>query len=828
MSPNHSFSAYSTPNESSAYSTHYFNHITFERAAGVEYPTIAPAGAVSKWFFHADIPANAQATLILPGEIIFHVNDVQPIIQEMESAFMDGARSVCIEALIDGEIVTRVYHFAKIRSFVLINNHKHPILLARQLFGHVTTKLNISQEYAESFAKEIITRQMQGLYVTDFPLWKLGYLLDENWVEEDVLNSLAEMLYFRLAAESVDRDPTFLFLPTLFFNDARQLYHQPEEMRSYSVNMLALRERLRSTNVDRIAFLIWEQNHYAAYCYQKSSHVLHNDSMGLAPANDALEILSWLLDGLKYPMPQYIQKGALALQTPTMAHGSCGIAAHNFIESLADDTIPHWTSATSPAFRDKALRDLILFDQISKSQNRDEFLSWVHLAGTPLMSFTRDELKCNNGFVGFNDFNLYSPLATHPINRFFVINGSQPLIDNLPERQPALKDGTTRQLNKVPSLDKLQTGSSSNPIMLGSPLHIDMTWTPPRKTTKAVINLIDDTPPLSQPRKSKTLRFDSSPIFMTSPIQQPSIHSSRSAMMPVTLESRNNLKRRRSFQENIMPIIVLTSDSEDDKRTTKKQCLHHANEKQTHSHRELTTIGNEIRLGTVFRNLEEATNCVYARERNRGHRWRRGQSKKSERDGKLKKLILRCNHYYHSTPTHSPFLDPSDHRKGKTVKTDCDAHVNLNHILGTEQWKVTFIKWEHNHDREIPIGGVIPKPPTQEQRRVVSNFASSNSFTRAHIKTILADQFPNHPLEPRQVSNMINQVRQQAQKDVQALGGDVAAIITCIQSKIDEGERWNYRLRLDESQTVVGLWWQSPDQNELSQRYFDIIINDNT
>jgi hypothetical protein len=75
---------------------------------------------------------------------------------------------------------------------------------------------------------------------------------------------------------------------------------------------------------------------------------------------------------------------------------------------------------------------------------------------------------------------------------------------------------------------------------------------------------------------------------------------------------------------------------------------------------------------------------------------------------------------------------------------------------------------------------------------------------------------------------MINDARRQAREDVQALGGDIAAIIAVLQRKIDDGERWQYKLRLDENQVVVGLWWLSPTQLDLARRFFDVLINDNT
>lgn len=47
-----------------------------------------------------------------------------------------------------------------------------------------------------------------------------------------------------------------------------------------------------------------------------------------------------------------------------------------------------------------------------------------------------------------------------------------------------------------------------------------------------------------------------------------------------------------------------------------------------------------------------------------------------------------------------------------------------------------------------------------------------------------------------------------------------------LQSKVDEG--WRHQLQIDGDQVVTAIWWQSPLQVELTQRYSDILIYDDT
>ena len=121
-----------------------------------------------------------------------------------------------------------------------------------------------------------------------------------------------------------------------------------------------------------------------------------------------------------------------------------------------------------------------------------------------------------------------------------------------------------------------------------------------------------------------------------------------------------------------------------------------------------------VRVGSIYPSLEEAQEAIYTQENCLGHVWRRSQGTKSS-NGSQKKLTFRCNHYHHPTPTHSGSIDPSDHHKGKSIKTNCMAHVNVNRIQNSTLWHITLANWDHNHEREIPLGGTIRHPPTLEQ-----------------------------------------------------------------------------------------------------------------
>ena len=232
--------------------------------------------------------------------------------------------------------------------------------------------------------------------------------------------------------------------------------------------------------------------------------------------------------------------------------------------------------------------------------------------------------------------------------------------------------------------------------------------------------------------------------------------------------------------------------------------------------------------GSVFKSWEDAHEAVYAREKRLGHCWRIVQGK-VDKHGSRKKVTLRCNHYYHAVPVHSTEIDHADYCHGKTIKTECLAHVNVNRIANSSLYHITLTHWDHNHAREIPEGAPVRRDPTKVEKASISQLATSTTqtFTRGQIAAVLKSQVHGSAdvLEPRQISNIINNARSKARAEVNSLGGDFAAIIASLEEK---GPGWLRFLKLNEDQVVTGIWWQSPLQGELCRRYGDILINDNT
>ena len=238
--------------------------------------------------------------------------------------------------------------------------------LALRLLEHLRLSAILPDYVLERFSGLQITSPIHGFYSTQFPLWKLGYFLGEEWLQDSVLDGLAEMQYFKTGATSVllDAPPTFLFLPTSFLGEARLLYSQ-SGTRRYSRELRALRECIQHTAVSHIGFLNYSTNHYSSYVLESSQILEYGDSLHGDPADDILPILCWLLSGLGVDLPTGVRRGIMDHQGVGGGDGGCAIAAHNFMACRMDSTLERWTAQSSWKVRDSLLRELCLYHHIA-------------------------------------------------------------------------------------------------------------------------------------------------------------------------------------------------------------------------------------------------------------------------------------------------------------------------------------------------------------------------------------------------------------------------------------------------------------------------------
>ncbi len=75
---------------------------------------------------------------------------------------------------------------------------------------------------------------------------------------------------------------------------------------------------------------------------------------------------------------------------------------------------------------------------------------------------------------------------------------------------------------------------------------------------------------------------------------------------------------------------------------------------------------------------------------------------------------------------------------------------------------------DHNHDRELPPGLSARRPPTKEQRDAIAKIDEGKNLTRRQVADLLRIHDPDHSLEVRQVSNVMNLARKETRDQVKA------------------------------------------------------------
>ncbi|KAJ7750636.1 hypothetical protein B0H16DRAFT_1419803, partial [Mycena metata] len=454
------FSDYATPHSSLKYSSEYFSALTFEHAHSIDYPVIGKPGFITAWCFDSNEPASASSTLVQPGEVVPHMDDLLPISRAMELAYAKGSQSVVVT--FDGIAV--IYHFSKIRLLLVINNNRPAIIGARSLYSHIIASNILLPSDLDHFKTLRIRAPVTGFQVTQFPLWKLACLLGETWLEEDVVNALLELLYLENAT-ATNNDPTFIALPTSFAQDMRYLFEAGSD--AYSSNLSLLHRRLRAVPMANISFVTCENDHFSGYRYfPKFSSLRLGDSMGRPSSGDILPAFNWFIDGISgggYPAPEGVGEGHMPLQG--LQSGSCGIASVNFVTRGELSDPPIWDDVSSPLFRNKALQDIIVY-HLTVQQTVSFNLNWlVQCALAPL---EKSEVLIDDPYqpVGYNDYNLYRPTGTHLIHAFSAKIRTQPLIA-LPRGTPKRDDSQLSASSiPVPPISKLPAFSTSAPVII--------------------------------------------------------------------------------------------------------------------------------------------------------------------------------------------------------------------------------------------------------------------------------------------------------------------------------------------------------------------------
>ncbi|KAE9386418.1 hypothetical protein BT96DRAFT_1006114 [Gymnopus androsaceus JB14] len=727
-------SEYSTPLPHAAFSDDFFCQVTFLQAGELSLPVIAAKGMLSHWTFDHDLPSTTAATVILPNEIVPHMSNLQAITSSMEKAYIDGYQLVNLSLNIDGGCITGTYHFSKICLYILINNN-YPAVDAGRRLAEALEKSSLSADLISRFMREKLWTQIQGFSAT-CALWNLVSLLDEEWLYDNILNCLSELLYFqRATAADESKPPPFMFLPTCFIESARFLYSYSGQPPEYSPELHAFRQNLKATGPNfTFSFISKDNNYYLAYDFKEYELCFEfGDSKFGNPPDDIQTTVNWILKGIS--MPCEIQRGFISTQPGVgRGSGSCGVAAFNFIERKRNLLLPSWTPTSSSNLQMKMLLDLVIYHFIA-TDTPGTFDDWV----IPCVTLTTTSL------VWLLQLQLVPAYKT--ASGVFVSSGSSALL------------GPPIVLKTLPPDGRNDLCVRRSPAPASLPITISSTTSTPCVKCK-----LDDIP-TSTPKCPKRIHLTQSPsISLLTP----------STVMCIKAEHPPSL------------IVQMVKDERSPSSFKREECSP-----------SITCISPptvKVKMSNII--LLPPQPHVDVKQERAGQKMLGGHGHNS------------VAVYGEYKPHHEKDIDPADFCIGRNVKTECMAHVNLCH--DGSLWCISLVDLVHNHDRYLPISGTASRPPTEEQWKLISELAISNmKFSCAHISSILSTQSIGHPLEPRQIGNILNSSRKEAHDEVKHLGGDIGAIIWSLEEKNRTDPGWRYHVKP-------------------AKHFGDVIINDNS
>ena len=122
----------------------------------------------------------------------------------------------------------------------------------------------------DAFLDLPFNRPFQGTKSAAFPLYMLKCMVGEEYLEDDVADTLVELLYFLATTENEPNTvaPSVLYLPTRFTKLICARHQFPAASRTYGPSLELLRHRLRTTSIKTILMLHLEVSHFSAYKYE--------------------------------------------------------------------------------------------------------------------------------------------------------------------------------------------------------------------------------------------------------------------------------------------------------------------------------------------------------------------------------------------------------------------------------------------------------------------------------------------------------------------------------------------------------------------------------
>ncbi|KZS90552.1 hypothetical protein SISNIDRAFT_468339, partial [Sistotremastrum niveocremeum HHB9708] len=800
-----SFTSYSTPPASQLYSTHFFNNLTFSEVPTVFIPPLLPSGCLQSFTWSVKTPALPSQIQIAGSDVVPSNEDLRAIVSDMGNRFSLGYRSVDVMInLPSGSTFVATYHFQKVRILINLANYSHRVESAKKIWNRIHDLLPSTSQLIRQLSEAPINSRLCG-FRSAVPLWQLSMLTQDDPIWDDAVSARLETSHF----VSSYLGKNYIFLSPMLV-DAVIREHEANGLEgSYSAIVSQLRNHILLEDCEGIGMVRCISNHHDGYVWN-GAHSLHysnslisSDFCNTESARQLIPVFNWLLKDLNFPLITDI--ALIPTEQQALGTNSCALAALNGIKHFLGLTSAVWTPELSDVFRDSWLFDFLLLNQVfsdlplplagphSSVSNSPEapFLQLLRSV-TEIMDGDFEEeselFYCPDAFASdrcttslLQSESLMPPLSllsAHPTSR----SNSDEQVE-LDTHSSSSYKGISFTTVKDPDVISISSGSDSSRsshvvILKGSQLS-------EARLRFRSAGIKEDAQDIKVPIKREEASHRLG-------IGEDSNNMDKKPVIPVRSERKPELKRHRS------PTPPPLSQSYDNSHPPRNRLRGHSNLSNQASRvpspqntDPRSALNPCLLVGEAYLNLNDAIVALHAYENARALRSTLVTIEKARLSavGVLYTII---------------FPSIKDHSSGTSV------FPSLSTIMGVRFQRVQNL-----------VGF------QQQMRR-----SSLKKFNRRHLRRITdqknGEENPDHPLEVRQLSNLLNSARREAREEVEKLGGDFPSIIAELERLRLEDPLWTFKTLTNDQAVVTALWWQSPKQRALAVRYYDILITDAT
>jgi hypothetical protein len=236
----------------------------------------------------------------------------------------------------------------------------------------------------------------------------------------------------------------------------------------------------------------------------------------------------------------------------------------------------------------------------------------------------------------------------------------------------------------------------------------------------------------------------------------------------------------------------------------------------------------ELAVGYRFENWEHVDQVLYAYAKTKGFVWRL-QNTYYRVDKNVSKKVFECNHAGKPKPRKEN--NPDMTRNTTSSRVGCTCYINICWPKSDSNPRVTTFEPEHmNHNLTIatavfaPLYRSLPESVLNRIKFYVENSSGMGSFM---IRNLLISEFPQQTFLEKDVVNAIQRFKQDNYNENNDSDNDAFQLLEKLENQQKEDPGMFIAKKIHQGR-LFHIFWMDSNQQDLYQRYYDIVVTDNT